>query len=270
MFARSPNIHPTAIVAKGAKLHSTVEIGPFCTIGPHVTLGEGTRLVSHVAVEGHTTIGAGNTIYPFASIGQPSPDRKYKGEPTTLVIGNDNDIREYVTIHIGTAADRGETTIGHRNLFMAGSHVAHDCVVGNDCILANYVQLAGHVVLEDHVVVGGLSGIHQRVRVGAYAIIGGHSAVDYDVPPYASVMGRRAHLKGLNLVGLRRHGFDRTLIQSLDKAFDTLFHADTAKKPLKPRAEKIAKSAKTEELKHLATFILNSQRGLTMFDEGKE
>ena len=151
-------IRATAVVEVGAKLGAGVEIGPFCTVGAGVVIGDGTRLVSHVVVAGKTTLGADNVVYPFASLGQPSPDRKYKGEETTLVVGDGNDIREYVTVHIGTAADRGETTIGSRNLLMAGSHVAHDCVVGDDCILANYVQLAGHVVLEDKVVIGGLSG----------------------------------------------------------------------------------------------------------------
>lgn len=261
-------IHPTALIETGATLADGVSIGPFCTVGAHVILGAGTRLVSHVVVTGHTTIGANNVVYPFASLGQPSPDRKYKGEETTLVIGNDNDIREYVTVHIGTAADKGETRIGSRNLLMAGSHVAHDCVVGNDCILANYVQLAGHVELADSVTIGGLSGIHQRVRVGMGAIIGGASAVDYDVPPYANVAGTRAELKGLNLVGLRRKGVERSLIQALDDAYGQLFAASDI--PLTQRAEHVRDTARVDEVKHLAEFVLASQRGLTVFGEDNE
>lgn len=258
------HIHSTAIVEKGAHIGADVTIGPFCTVGAHATIGDGTRLVSHVIVTGHTTIGKNNVIYPFASIGQPSPDRKYKGEPSTLAIGDDNDIREYVTIHIGTAADRNETTLGSRNLLMAGSHIAHDCVVGSDCILANYVQLAGHVVLEDGVVVGGLSGVHQRVRVGAQAIIGGCSAVDHDVPPYGNVAGQRASLQGLNLVGLRRKGVDRAVIQELHDAFDTLF--SESETPLTQRASDLQTTSQLPEVQQLAAFVLASHRGVTSFD----
>lgn len=261
-------IHPTALVEQGATLGAGVEIGPFCTVGAHVRLGAGTRLVSHVAIAGHTTLGDNNVVYPFASLGQPSPDRKYAGEPTTLVIGDGNDIREYVTVHIGTAADKGETRIGSRNLLMAGSHVAHDCVVGNDCILANYVQLAGHVVVGDNVVLGGLSGIHQHVRIGTGAIVGGASAVDHDVPPYASVVGERAVLKGLNLVGLRRRGFDRSLIGALDEAYGFLFAAGDV--PLGERAKALEARAAEPEVKALAAFVVASSRGVTGFAEGQE
>lgn len=244
-------------------LAAGVEIGPFCTIGKDVVIGEGSRLVSHVVLAGRTTLGARNMVYPFASLGQPSPDRKYKGEDAALVVGDDNDIREYVTVHIGTAADKGETRLGDRNLLMAGSHVAHDCVVGNDCIFANYVQLAGHVMVEDGVVVGGLSGIHQRVRLGTGAIIGGASAVDHDVPPYASVAGERAVLKGLNLVGLRRKGMERSLIGALDEAYAFLFAEEGP--PLVERARDLQARAEGE-VKRLAEFVLASQRGVTGFE----
>ncbi|MBI1309653.1 MAG: acyl-ACP--UDP-N-acetylglucosamine O-acyltransferase [Proteobacteria bacterium] len=259
-------IHPTAIIEKGAKIAASAHIGPYCTVGAQVTIGAGTTLVSHVVVAGHTSIGSGNTIYPFTSLGHPSPDRKYKGEPTTLVIGDDNDIREYVTMHIGTAADRAETRIGNANLFMAGSHVAHDCVVGNACILANYAQLAGHVTVADNVLIGGLSGLHQRVRVGTHAIIGGHTAVDYDVPPYGNVSGKRATLKGLNLVGLRRRGFDKSLIHALDEAYSFLFDEDDDI-PLQERAQKLQKRSKSPEVKSLAEFVLTSQRGVTGYED---
>ncbi|PZP39818.1 MAG: acyl-[acyl-carrier-protein]--UDP-N-acetylglucosamine O-acyltransferase [Pseudomonas fluorescens] len=262
-------IHPTAIIEDGAKLGEGVIIGPYCTIGAEVSLGAGSRLVSHVVITGKTMIGQNNVIYPFASLGQPSPDRKYKGEAATLTVGDNNDIREGVTMHIGTGADKGTTTVGSNNLFMAGSHVAHDCVVGSNVIIANYTQLAGHVEIADNVTIGGLSGIHQHVRVGNHAIIGGHTAVDHDVPPYASVSGRRATLKGLNLVGLRRRGFEKTLIRELDDAYDFLFDesADNEDMPLTERATKLKRRTKTAEVKALAEFVLSTHRGLTGYDE---
>jgi UDP-N-acetylglucosamine acyltransferase len=258
-------VHATAIVAPGAVLGDSVQVGAFCTVGPEVVVGAGTRLVSHVVLAGRTTLGVNNVVYPFASLGQPSPDRKYKGEAATLVIGDENDIREGVTMHIGTAVDKGTTTVGSHNLLMAGSHVAHDCVVGNHCILANYAQLAGHVQLADWVTIGGLSGVHQRVRVGTGAIVGGHTAVDYDVPPFASVAGRRASLKGLNLIGLRRRGMEKGVIQALDEAYDYLFEDDDL--PLAERAKKLQRRSKLVEVKQLAAFVLSTQRGMTVYEE---
>jgi UDP-N-acetylglucosamine acyltransferase len=263
------SIHPTAIIEDGAKLAPNVSIGPFCTVGANVTIGEGTRLVSHVVVTGHTTIGKNNVIYPFASLGQPSPDRKYKGEEATLTIGDGNDIREGVTMHIGTAADKGTTVVGNNNLLMAGSHIAHDCIVGNNVIIANYTQLAGHVEIADNVTIGGLSGIHQHVRVGSHSIIGGHTAVDYDVPPYASVSGHRAMLKGLNLVGLRRRGFEKTTIRELNTAYDFLFDesAENDAMPLTQRAEKLKAESQIPEVQDLADFVLNTHRGVTTYED---
>ena len=262
-------LHPTAIIEPGATIAEGVEVGPYCTIGANVRIGAGTRLVSHVVVTGHTTLGKNNIIYPFASLGQPSPDRKYKGEAATLIIGDANDIREGVTMHIGTGADKGTTSVGSHNLFMAGSHVAHDCVVGSNVIIANYTQLAGHVEVADNVIIGGLSGIHQNVRIGAHAIIGGHTAVDHDVPPYASVSGRRASLKGLNLVGLRRRGFDKSLIRELDTAYDYLFDdaPDNADMPLTARAEHLKQTSKIKEVQQLADFVLATTRGVTAYED---
>jgi UDP-N-acetylglucosamine acyltransferase len=260
-------IHPTAIIEPGAKLGKDVLVGPFCTVGADVEIGDGTRLISHVVITGHTTIGKNNVVYPFASLGQPSPDRKYKGEKATLTIGDGNDIREGVTMHIGTGADKGTTAVGSNNLLMAGMHVAHDCIVGNHVIIANYTQLAGHVEIADHVTIGGLSGIHQHVRVGTHAIIGGHTAVDHDVPPFASVSGRRAILKGLNLVGLRRRGFDKSLIRSLEDAYDLLFEINDEDLPLLERARLLKQSSKLPEVKALADFVLATQRGMTGYDD---
>lgn len=262
-----PVIHPTAFVEEGAQLAKGVIVGPFCTVGAHVTIGAGSKLISHVVIVGNTTIGENNTIYPFASLGQPSPDRKYKGELATLTIGDNNDIREGVTMHIGTAADKGTTTVGSNNLLMAGCHVAHDCVVGSNVIIANYTQLAGHVEIADNVTIGGLSGIHQHVRVGTHSIIGGHTAVDHDVPPFSSVSGRRATLKGLNLVGLRRRGFDKALIRALDDAYEFLFDETEEDLPLTQRAEKLLRTARDPEVKALADFVLASSRGMTSYDE---
>ncbi len=262
------SIHPTALVEKGAKLAAGVTVGPFCTVGPEVVIGAGTRLVSHVVVTGATVLGKDNVVYPFASLGQPSPDRKFKGEKTTLAIGDGNDIREGVTMHVGTAVGGGHTAVGNHNLFMAGSHVAHDCVVGNHCILANYAQLAGHVVLADFVNIGGLSGVHQHVRIGSYAIVGGHTAADYDVPPFASVSGKRATLKGLNLVGLRRRGFDSSLIRQLDEAYDFLFDTeDETGLSLQERAQKLKRRSRQTEVKLLAAFVMASRRGMVGYEE---
>jgi UDP-N-acetylglucosamine acyltransferase len=258
-------VHSTAFIAPGAKLHPSVAVGPFCTIGPQVSIGEGTRLISHVVLTGQTTLGKHNIVYPFASIGQPSPDRKFKGEETTLIIGDGNDIREGVTMHVGTAAGGGTTRVGNANLFMAGSHVAHDCMIGNHCIIANYAQLAGHVEVADYVNIGGLSGIHQRVRIGTRAIVGGHTAVDHDVPPFASVAGKRASLKGLNLIGLRRQGMEKALIHALDEAYDYLFEVADDNVSLQERASRLKRRSKQPELKALATFVLNSQRGVTCY-----
>ncbi len=218
-----PDIHPTAIIHAGAQLAPDVAIGPYCIVGAHVTLGAGVRLISHAVVDGRTVIGQGTAIYPFASIGLAPQDLKYKGEPSTLVIGQRNTIREYVTMNPGTEGDRMTTTVGDDCLFMIGAHVAHDCDVGNRVILANNATLAGHVKVGEGAIIGGLAAIHQFVRIGRYAIVGGMSGVEHDVIPYGSVMGERAHLAGLNLVGLKRRGIERDAIHRLRGAFKALF-----------------------------------------------
>lgn len=219
----SSTIHPSAVIDPKASIGRGVTIGPFSLIGPEVTLEDGVELKSHVVVEGRTRVGEGTVIYPFATIGHAPQDLKYGGEPSSIRIGKKVSIREYVTIHPGTKGDRMETVIGDHCLFMVGAHVAHDCIVGNHVILANNATLAGHVVVEDHVIIGGLSAVHQFVRIGKHAIIGGMSGIENDVIPYGMAMGERAHLNGLNLVGLKRRGFSRDAIQQLRRAFDTLF-----------------------------------------------
>jgi UDP-N-acetylglucosamine acyltransferase len=216
-------IHPSAIVEKGAQLGHEVEIGPYCCVGPDVVLHDGVRLVSHVSLAGRTTVGKGTVIYPFASVGHQTQDKKYEGEPSTLEIGQHNTIREYATLQPGTSVGGMKTVVGDHCLFMIGTHVAHDCIVGNYVIMANHATLGGHVQVSDYVNIGGLAGVHQFVRIGHHAMIGGMSAVDCDVIPYGLVRGERAHLEGLNLVGLKRQGFDRDAIEQLRKAYRLLF-----------------------------------------------
>ncbi len=221
-------IHPTAIVEPGARLGEEVTIGPYCTVGPEVELGEGVSLTSHVVVAGRTAIGPNTRIYPFASIGHPPQDLKYKGESSQLVIGANNVIREYVTMNPGTEGGGMVTQVGNNGLFMIGAHVAHDCKIGNHVIMANNATLAGHVEVGDWAILGGLSAVHQFVRVGHHAMIGGMSGVEYDVIPYGSVMGDRARLSGLNVVGLKRRRFSREDIHALRAAYRLLFAQEGA------------------------------------------
>ncbi len=255
-------IHPTAIVEEGAVFGEGVFVGPYCTVGPKVSIGKGTRLISHVVLAGRTTIGEDNVVYPFASLGQPSPDLKYKGEDAALVVGNRNDIREYVTMHIGTAVGKGETRVGDDNLLMPLTHIAHDCIVANNCIFANGTHLAGHVEVANNAIIGGLSGIHQYVRIGAYAIVGGHTGVDKDVPPFGNVYGKRAHLGGLNLIGLRRRKMEKKTIQALKKAYDVLFMEDSDL-PLSARVDDLAERDDVAEVLDLLEFVKTAQRGIT-------
>lgn len=218
-----PQIHPTAIVEPGARLADDAHIGPYCTVGAEVELGSGVVLESHVVVAGRTTVGAGTRIYPFASIGHRPQDMKYAGEPSRLEIGENNVIREHVTMNPGTAGGGMVTKVGDNCLFMVACHVAHDCAIGNNVIMANNATLGGHVHVGDFAILGGLSAVHQFVRIGSHAIIGGMSGVEHDVIPYGSVMGDRAHLVGLNIVGLKRRGFSRDVIHVLRNAYRLLF-----------------------------------------------
>jgi UDP-N-acetylglucosamine acyltransferase len=216
-------VHPLAIVETGAVLGAGVKVGPFCHIGPHAEIGDGCELVSHVVVAGRTAIGPRAKIYPFASIGHPPQHLKYGGEPTTLRVGADCTIREAVTLNPGTAEGSGCTVVGDRCFLMASCHVAHDCVVGDDVVMSNNAMLAGHCVIGDFVILGGGAGVHQFVRIGAHAFIGGLSAVENDVIPYGVVLGNRAYLAGLNIVGLKRRGFTRDQIHDLRRAYRLLF-----------------------------------------------
>jgi UDP-N-acetylglucosamine acyltransferase len=220
------NVHPTAIVEDGARLAPSVSIGPYCVVGAEVELGDNVELVSHVVVAGRTRIGDGTRIWPFASIGHQPQDLKFKGERSQLVIGRNNMIRENVTMNPGTEGGGMMTTVGDGGLFMTGAHVAHDCHVGNSVILVNNATLGGHVTIGDHAVIGGLSAVHQFVRIGKHAMVGGMTGVEFDVIPYGTVIGNRAHLAGLNLVGLKRRGFSRDDIHALRNAHKALFFGE--------------------------------------------
>lgn len=216
-------IHPTAIISNKAQIGEGVEVGAYSVIGDNVKIGANTIVKSHVVIEGFTEIGAGNIIFPFAAIGQDPQDLKFAGEKSRIIIGDNNRIRENVTIHPGTKDGVMQTVIGNNCLLMVAVHVAHDCVIGNNVILANNATLAGHVQLGDNVVIGGLSALHQFVRVGRGAMIGGMSGVESDVIPYGMVMGERASLAGLNLVGMKRNNLPREEIHALRNFFKTLF-----------------------------------------------
>jgi len=217
------SIHPTAIVEPGAELGPGVKIGPYCIVGPNVKLGAGVELISHVVVAGHTDIGARVVIHPFAAVGQPPQDRKYKGEPTRLTVGADTIIREHVTMHPGTATGTSLTTVGANCLIMVGAHVAHDCRINDGVVMVNNATLGGHVEVGEYAILGGNSAVHQFVRIGKYAMIGGMTGVEGDVIPYGMVTGDRARLQGLNIVGLKRRGFSRDQIHDLRTAYRLLF-----------------------------------------------
>lgn len=216
-------VHATAIVESGARLGQGVVVGPYCTVGPDVVLEDRVGLISHVVVAGRTTIGPRTTVYPFASIGMPPQDLKYKGGPSHLEIGADNVIREHATMTPGTQDGGMLTRVGDNGLFMAGTHVAHDCTVGDHVVLANNASLGGHVVVDDYAILGGLAGVHQFCRIGAHSFVGAMSSVVQDVIPYGSASGDRARLVGLNIVGLRRREFSRADIQALRTAYRLLF-----------------------------------------------
>ncbi len=253
-------IHKTAIVNPKADIGDNVSIGPFCIIGEGVVIKKGARLISNVIVEGNTEIGEECIIHPFATIGLPPQDIKYKNEKTGVKIGKKNIIREYASIHRATAGGGGLTEIGDSNFLMAYVHVAHDCKIGNSAIMANAVMLAGHVVVEDFAVFGGLVVVHQFTRIGAYAMVGGFSGIGQDIPPYTMASGARAKLYGLNVIGLKRQGFSDEAINNLKKAYKILFRE---KKTLKDALKKIkSELPETKELKHLVEFIEKNKRGI--------
>ena len=219
-------IHPTAIIDPNATIGANVSIGAYCVIGADVTLGDNVTLKSHVSLDGLTNIGEGTTIYPFAAIGMAPQDLKFAGEKSRLIVGKNCTIREHVTMHTGTKDGAMETRTGDNCLFMVGVHLAHDCIVGNNVIMANNATLGGHVEVGNNVLIGGLSAVHQFVRIGDYAVIGGMSGVEQDVVPFSLIVGERAKLTGLNLIGLERRGFDKDHIKALRKAYKDIFVAE--------------------------------------------
>ena len=250
-------IHKTAIVDSKAKISSSVNIGPYCVIGPNVEIGENAKIHSHVNVSGNTKIGKDNKIYPFASIGNDPQDLKYNGEETKLIIGDNNKIREYVTINPGTESGGGLTKIGNNCLFMISSHIAHDCCVGNNAIIANNVPLGGHVIIEDDVVIGGNSAVQQFTRIGKMAMVGGMTGVLHDVIPYGLSTGNRNALQGLNLIGLRRAKFDNKDILGLSEAYKEIF----ATKNLTENINKLNGAFKENPLvKNVIEFITKDKK----------
>lgn len=259
-------IHPSSLVDKAAELADDVVVGPFCIIGPHVKVGEGTVFKSHVTVDGITTIGQRNVFYPGAAIGCDPQDKKYAGEPTTLAIGDDNVVREHCTFSTGTVQDEGRTVVGSRNLFMANVHVAHDCRVGDDIIIANNVALAGHVHVEDHAIVGGQAGVHQFVRIGTYAMVGGASAVLRDVPPYVICHLNPCTPAGLNLVGLRRAGFSAEFMNAAKACYKALYREGNLVADAAREMEAVIASFPEGEIRdrllHFRDFVVGSPRGV--------
>src|ERR1700693_4510489 len=248
-----PGIHPTAIVADGASFGAGVEIGPYCVVGAGVSVGEGTTIGSHVLIAGQTTIGRNNRLFPFSSIGDIPQDKKYDGTATRTVIGDENVIREFVSINAGTAQDRGVTTIGNGNWLLAYSHIAHDCVVGNDTTFSNNAQLAGHVIVGDYAVLGGFVGVHQFCRIGAHAMVAAGSIVLQDVPPYVTAAGYPAKPHGTNSEGLRRRGFPADDISAIKRAYKTLYRS---KLTLEAARERIAvEIEQVPALRLLAEFL---------------
>jgi UDP-N-acetylglucosamine acyltransferase len=253
-------IHPLAVIAPGAHLAPGVQIGPYAVIGPSVRIGENTCVGPHAVIEGHTTIGCDNRIFQFASVGAIPQDKKYRGEESQLIIGDGNAIREFATLHIGTSGGGMVTRVGNQNLFMNYSHVAHDCQIGDQVVLANGATLAGHVVVEDYVTIGGLVAIHQFTRIGESALLAGGAMVSQDVPPYCTATGDRAHLHGLNLIGLKRRGFSFEEISALKKAYRTLFAEGLTLKEALTRLQEEYASSPT--VLRLVEFVAVSSRGI--------
>lgn len=256
----SQMIDPSARISPGARIAQGVEIGPFATIEENVEIGAGTKIGPYCLVQGPTTIGTGCTFTGYASIGTPPQDHSYKGEDTRLVIGNDNTIREFVTINRGTVKDKQVTTVGSHNLIMAYCHVAHDCVVGDHVVMGNLATLAGHVEIQDRAIIGGLSAIHQFTRVGSYAIVGGGSMVSLDIIPYAKASGDRAGLFGVNTIGLKRGGFSPEQVKNIEKAYRILLkQALLLKDAIKALEDEFSDMA---EVMRLVNFLKSSRRGI--------
>lgn len=257
----SMRVHPTAIIHPGAKIHPSCRIGPYCTLGPHVEFGEECELISHVVVEGPSKIGARNRFFPFSSIGLAPQDLSYKGEPTRLELGDDNVIREFVTINRGTVKGGGFTKIGSHTLIMAYTHIAHDCVIGDRVILANAATLGGHVIVEDWATVGALCPVHHFVRIGAHSFVGGGTTVTRDVLPFSKTAAERGtHAYGLNAIGLERRGFSKERIRKIHHAYKLLL---ASKLNTSQALEKLkAEADRGDDVEMLIRFVEGSERGV--------
>ncbi|MEM5330339.1 acyl-ACP--UDP-N-acetylglucosamine O-acyltransferase [Paraburkholderia sp. JHI2823] len=257
-------IHSTAVIEQGAQIDESVEIGPFAVVGANVTIGARTKVGSHSVLEGHTTIGEDNTIGHYASIGGRPQDMKYKGEPTKLVIGNRNTIREFTTLHTGTVQDTGVTIIGDDCWIMAYVHVGHDCRLGSNIIMSSNAQLAGHVIVDDYAIVGGMTGVHQFVRIGAHSMVGGASALVQDVPPFVIAAGNKAVPHGINVEGLRRRGFTPDAISALRSAYRTLYKNGLSLEEAKAQLAELAQAGGEGDthVQALLDFVEQSQRGI--------
>jgi len=253
-------IHPSAIVDPSAHLADDVEVGPFSVIGPDVEIDAGCVIGPHVVIKGPTRIGKRNRIFQFASVGEDCQDKKYAGESTRLEMGDDNVVRESVTIHRGTIQDRGVTTIGHRNLFMAYSHVGHDCLIGNDCVLANQATLAGHVTLGDFAIMGGLSAIHQFANMGEHSMAGGGSIISKDIPAFIMINGNPAAAHGLNSTGLRRRGFSEEAVRALSESYRLVYRKGLT---LEQAISEIESRFSLDETRRFVDSLKSSKRGIT-------
>lgn len=254
-------IHPTAIVAKEAELDPSVEVGPWCTIGPKVKIGKGTKLISHVVIEGRTTLGEGNVIFPFAVLGAAPQDLKYKGEDTELILGNNNRIRESVTLNLGTVQGGGKTVVGNDCLLMAYTHLGHDCMLGNHVIIANCGALAGHVTVEDYAILGGMTAVTQFARLGAHCYIGGQSGLERDVPPFTITQGNRpATVRGTNIVGLRRRGVEADVISKINEAVKLWTRPEVQKEQCLLEIE--SQYGHLKEIQQFVAFIRSSDIGV--------
>ena len=253
-------VHPTAIVDKRAQLAAGVTVGPYCVIGGDVEVGEGTTIGSHNVITGHTRIGRDNRIYHFTSIGEANQDKKYGGEPTKLVVGDRNTIREYVTLNRGTVQDEGTTRVGNDNWIMAYAHVAHDCVVGDNTVFANAATLGGHVHVGDYVTLGGHTGVHQFVKVGAHSMIGAGIILTQDVVPYVTIGGHPPGAHGINAEGLKRRGFTPEAISRLKQAYKAIFKSGATLADAKAELEKLAADA--PEIRVILDFLAASTRGI--------
>ncbi|MBV8501127.1 MAG: acyl-ACP--UDP-N-acetylglucosamine O-acyltransferase [Paucibacter sp.] len=255
-------VHATAIVDPSAELDSSVEVGAYSVIGPHVKIGAGTVVGPHCVIEGHTTIGRDNRFFQFSSIGAANQDKKYAGEPTTLVIGDRNTVREFCTLNVGTVQDRGETRVGNDNWIMAYCHLAHDVVLGNECVLANGATLAGHVVVEDWVTIGGLTGVLQRMRIGAHAMVGFQAHVSQDIPPYMTVDGNPLAVRAVNLVGLRRRGFSEEQIKVIRQMHKLLYRDGLTLEQSVAAIGELRGQGADEDVRGMLDFIAASTRGI--------